>query len=297
MPREIYSREVAKVAHQTIGSPRYRIPDWAYGTKFCETQAFIHTAEAALMPHLIDPANAGKWDNSLRRWVLHGHRVYVPTKELVMDLRRTSLRGLDMPSLPWPLESFMVCLPKEIDYPHPGKPLGFFMSRVFIADGESFCVCAAMDDGSAYSCTYLSHDFSLAVVEQTDFTYSDADRLFGFTHKTGDKQDLMGIVEFAIKFLSYLCAVPEDMEAGYRPAGKTQGKPAQARKGNQKQSARKPWIVGLDRQAAQQVSHGGKHRSPIAHWRCGHWRHQRYGVARAKTKLLWIQPTIISKGS
>lgn len=40
---------------------------------------------------------------------------------------------------------------------------------------------------------------------------------------------------------------------------------------------------------------GGKdHRSPRAHWRRGHWRIQPYGKGNSLTKVLWIHPCLVS---
>jgi hypothetical protein len=38
---------------------------------------------------------------------------------------------------------------------------------------------------------------------------------------------------------------------------------------------------------------GGTHNSPIAHWRCGHWRRQKHGPGLTKTKLIWMKPVFV----
>lgn len=37
----------------------------------------------------------------------------------------------------------------------------------------------------------------------------------------------------------------------------------------------------------------GTHRSPLAHWRKGHWRKQRYGVGSQSIALKWIRPVYV----
>ncbi len=56
-----------------------------------------------------------------------------------------------------------------------------------------------------------------------------------------------------------------------------------------------PNIIGRKYQIRQPGYHPfGTHASPRTHWRRGFWRHQKYGVALSKTKLIWIEPVLVN---
>lgn len=57
-------------------------------------------------------------------------------------------------------------------------------------------------------------------------------------------------------------------------------------------------LVTADWGADTASTKGERARGPVrAHWRRGHFRHQRYGPGRKKTRLTWIQPVLVNPGT
>lgn len=53
------------------------------------------------------------------------------------------------------------------------------------------------------------------------------------------------------------------------------------------------WIGEHFRVEYEKHAPEGTHRSPIAHWRVGHWRNQRFGPLLANSKRIWIKPVFV----
>ena len=286
----IYTKEVSQRSKEFLQAKRVKVPDWAHGTKYCEIQTMAHSVGLEMGSGFVDKHNASYWVMAYGSFGQF-NRVYVPTKALVEDLSRTSIKGLDLPTLHWPVGGFMICPPKGSLILNSAEVNGILLAEGHLGHEKSFIICAAMSDGAAYSMHHLQDDFSMEVIDQNDPAYSELDMFKA--NPVEDKDELKSIITFALKFLSYLNAVPADT---------TEGSPSVRRAGaetafERKQKPLHPWIVGLDREVKRgNGSLGGTHASPMAHWRSGHWRHQRHGEGMTKTKLMWIEPTLV-KGS
>jgi hypothetical protein len=259
------------------------------------------------------------WFISAELFARYGSRLYVTTRELMTDLARTNIKGLDMPSLKWPLKSFGISFPRESVFLNDTD--GYLTGMLVALDpGEEdlkhigdrynvntsceparpkFIVCSATSSGAAYSCNTYLEDFSLDALKDLEFKTTLASGMSLDSVDAGDRDTSKRLMEVFVKVLSYMNARPADLEEGALKArAKRKGRKAHL---IQKQDWWKPWIIGLDRKRQVKILAGTNHNaardgsSPIPHWRCGHWRHVRHGKGLENSRITWIEPTIVNR--
>lgn len=95
----------------------------------------------------------------------------------------------------------------------------------------------------------------------------------------------------ALQSLMAIDFLPEELEQA--EVATAHGKPHRPRKGIRHLS---PRTLGRSKPKRTTVrrSKGGSHRSPIAHWRRGHWRSFAVGQGRASRKMKWVRPTWVN---
>ena len=295
---------------------RYSMPAYSYPADEAPLQGVAHMRMCT--ERIVEPnQNNANWFISSCMFRKYGSRVYAVTPELALDLSRTSLKGLDMPSLRWPLKSFCLSFPKETVFLNDtdGYLTGMLvcvepdlqdlreMALEFGVDYEhkandpgKFMVCSSVSSGAAYSCSTYLKDFSIDALEKLSFSTTLASGGSLDTITPGDKESSRKLMEVFVKVLSYLNARPSDLEQGALKA-KAKNK---SKKHAPKLDWWKPWVIGLDRQKQAKIVAGtnpgaGERGSCIPHWRCGHWRHVHYGKGRENTRLVFIEPVMVNK--
>jgi len=290
-PINVYDRKVTKLARKEMRSQPVRVPDWAHGIKYATNQAFVHKTSVMKNLGLVSESNAIYWITNYNMYSQY-NRVYVPTKSLVRDLLNTSMKGLDVPSLKWPLPGFLICLPKGSLIPKDSEVANILISEVDIIKNEDprFLVNAALLSAEGYSMCHPKTDFSLDKIGEADMIYTEKD--LQIADKVTDKEELKIIVDFALKFLAYKNAVPDDVVVG---------SPSTPPPNTPKAKIKKPLkahIVGLNRERKQRnnpnLSESSRNTLAI-HWRAGHWRRQHYGKENSLVKIIWIEPVMVGK--
>jgi hypothetical protein len=100
-------------------------------------------------------------------------------------------------------------------------------------------------------------------------------------------QGLTAIALQATLALSYLPELVEDAPPTV---------PRKPRQKLQREKSLHPRWIGRDFVRAKRSAsapRGGRHASPITHWRRGHWRQQACGEGRDSRKLIWIRPVLV----
>lgn len=114
---------------------------------------------------------------------------------------------------------------------------------------------------------------------------SGAQGVFDLPITKDDEAFLSQMVCLCFSILLSVSVRPEMLTEGRRVTGK-----------RAKRRQRETWTpnyIGRN-YVARRESQGGTHASPRLHWRRGHFRHQRYGAHLSESKLIWIEPTIVS---
>lgn len=97
------------------------------------------------------------------------------------------------------------------------------------------------------------------------------------------------LTTLSVNILLAMTAEPElvSPESVIRPERKVSGKIL-------RRALWQPHIIGENFRIHYE-SHAptGTHRSPHAHWRCGHWRNQRHGPQNTLMKRIWIRPVFV----
>lgn len=105
------------------------------------------------------------------------------------------------------------------------------------------------------------------------------------------------IVQFgsslAIKILLAMVSNPRYVEHG------TCTRPATKKHGKMRDALWNPNFIGRSYQSPKLMTTpnetvAGTHASPRPHWRCGHFRWQRYGAGRAEINRIWIEPVMVN---
>lgn len=110
--------------------------------------------------------------------------------------------------------------------------------------------------------------------------------------KTTVEQDqiMVGkLTTLSVNILLAMTAEPEliSPESVIRPERKVSGKIL-------RRALWQPHIIGEHfRIHYESRDAAGTHRSPHAHWRCGHWRNQRHGPQNTLVKRIWIRPVFV----
>lgn len=109
-------------------------------------------------------------------------------------------------------------------------------------------------------------------------------------------------IRLALNALSYMTLDDREERAGYaEEAGERDAKRAESMSGRQRKQeldriARRGYTVVRFLGNHNPVKTGGHtDREVRAHWRRGHWRRQRFGVARSESRRLWIRPTVVRR--
>ena len=287
---------------------RYSMPGWAYSPYdgVCQALAHFHLKEIGVQ---LDD-NCAAWLMLTHRFQEQGSRVYVPTRELVEDLNRTSVHGVCLKDVPWACEGFEVVLPKEcVSLGEDGYLAAMFIARIpdiegkepgsmfrlsgsEVGDNPRILIGAACTSGAAYSVTRHINEFNYDEVTSADVTIPS-------TENTYDKVDVNSardvIVDLALKLISYMSAVPDDLEVGGLKA-----KAKTKRKVNagvpKKPDWWRPWILGSERTEQRRLTAGSTGGTKMSHWRAGHWRRQPHGPIDPETntqatRIIWIQAT------
>ena len=115
--------------------------------------------------------------------------------------------------------------------------------------------------------------------------------------KPGGVERARRVVSMALQLLLILQEEPRLMEEQ-----KLLVPPVVVGKGEHKKTLRPSlfeprWIGKHYRIPREQKNGDGHHASPILHWRCGHWRSQRWGLGRRDVKTIWIEPTMVNADS
>lgn len=104
-----------------------------------------------------------------------------------------------------------------------------------------------------------------------------------------DARTVARLTNITVNILLAMTAEPELItpESIVRPAKKINGKIL-------RRALWRPKMIGENfRIEYESRDPKGTHRSPHAHWRCGHWRNQRHGPENKLVKRIWIKPVFV----
>jgi hypothetical protein len=238
----------------------------------------------------------------------------------------------DMPleSIKWPMDQMLFVLPPgfakahfgwnirylSIGRHHKGRYPGILMKDLpkvdfdwmklieIINPEDRFVVWFTMEAGadkvpidftSSYQMSKVFED-TLTFGKFSDSTSKDVEEhpeRYGVAPNEKEEVELSAKVNsFAVSLLMAMTARPELVENGGMIRKRSE------KKGRVKPELWHPNVVGrayrIIRSPGTEAQ--GTHASPRMHWRRGHFRHQKFGLGWAQTKVIWIEPVLVNAG-
>ncbi len=300
--------DMARNIMRIIFKKQYIMPPWSYGCR-----GYGHLLANITNRHTEDLYNLKNKKEEERTYYYTGHiavfaefikygsRVYVPTKELVSSLDKTSLSGGLFSCVHMPLPTVGFTFPTGLVKTRTaGNIMNVIIRReenLYRSDGRTergIDILAIGDEMHTLSSNFSDNEIDNKCTEEFDEVKIMKDDIDVDFTENEIKDDCYKLNNLIAKLLMFMNFAEEDAKPEeYSHTTKTKGNLKKAAHGNNTEWW-KPWIIGIDH-AKKVIIQKGTHTSPSMHWRCGHWRLQKYGKNLCNTKNIWIQPVLIGK--
>lgn len=242
---------------------------------------------------------------------------YFVSKAIMQALINTDLpKDFQLKEMPWPMDALLFALPEKTltsahgditllaivkctnrSYSHEWMNWGavdHMVIRHSVAhEGpDTACILAMTDSGKVFQweapldATSI-HDASLIRATEGELQRLGED---GICEETEEIFVTQNLPRTAFQIILAMLACPEMVEVGTIVRAPSQ------KKGKVKCALWSPNFFGKAYRRHDQVA--GESENPQqrrAHWRRGHFRHQRFGVGNTSIRVLWIQPMLINK--
>jgi hypothetical protein len=224
---------------------------------------------------------------------LRGYPLYCLSTELLRQFEQTDTDGLAaLISEDWqpPAPLFLLALPENAIV----SPYGHSVAYVLVCIQTPELPQLILTEHPRQISISFTDSNETVWVSGTGFSDNQIIRarneLGGAPTSNEDHQWLAEIFAIALQCALALTYLPELVED--HQAVPAQGKPHKP--GSKKPVLYPRWIGrNFERPRMLGTTTRGHHRSPIAHWRRGHWRRQVCGEGRQDRRLQWIRPTLI----
>lgn len=225
---------------------------------------------------------------------------YFLAKELWQASQQTQLPpDTDWLTIKFPMESAIMVLPKNVLIHPSGVPIDFlgyarvqkdevfdYDSHRFQSEFTSLIMFTGIDtpNGAEILSHHQHHHLSPLVKESVPAATVQPYDLLANPMSSGENEWLNAQFYGLCSLLGLMSARPSLVEHGRKI-------------GIHKKSGRQFWtpnIVGKGYRLKRHEPQDGTHASPRTHWRRGHLREQHFGAGLAESKIIWIEPMLIS---
>lgn len=255
-----------------------------------------------------------------------GVPTYFVSQKILHSLLNTDLpKDFSLEDMPWPMDVMLFALPDGIlSGPHgdikllavckieAGKVSQFasdlwendvlksWYDFVPISndDGDKVAIMGLSENGKMFSWQRkldgkeirFSVDSELEIVDMAD---TEARKKSCFIQNNGEEQfTSSNLPKTAFQIILAMLACPEMIEGGILE------RPEKTHKGKHQHALWRPNFFGKSYRHYEVVGPNDEpSRSHRAHWRRGHFRHQRFGAGRVGIKVIWIRPIFVNKDS
>lgn len=239
-------------------------------------------------------------------WFVQAAPIYCVSNDLLRAFEQTDI--LEQPALLQGLEpalpTYILLFPQNAIRTPSGSPLDWAL--VHLADAEH----PERSRGSAhgFSVPYVSHE------HRRNFHWSGCDRdevvwfagcgldTDGSVIITGEQVGADPTSQEESRFLRNMRSLVLQctLALTYRPDLLSEEPQARTGKRSGGSAKRNPPVLhprwlGRTYRSPRGSSGGVAHRSPVVHWRKGHWRSQAYGPGWQEHRPIWIEPTLIGR--